>query len=248
MRDIENYADRYVVQGFESYKVQYRRRKILEIIKKYQPKKILEIGCGKDPLFKYIEDIPFTIIEPAREFYEEAMSKITFFCKENIVLYHAFFEDIVDKLFPEYDMIICAGLLHEVEHPDHFINNIVKVCNKNTIVHINVPNANSIHRLLGKEMGILKYVHDMSENNIVLQQNSVFDKNSLNKIVMDNGLEVFEDGAIFMKPFSHIQMYKMMQYGILDEVVLDGLYMLGEHIPEFGSEIYVNCKIKVAEK
>ena len=39
MRDIENYADRYVVQGFESYKVQYRRRKILEIIKKYQPKK-----------------------------------------------------------------------------------------------------------------------------------------------------------------------------------------------------------------
>ena len=36
MRDIENYADRYVVQGFESYKVQYRRRKILEIIKKYQ--------------------------------------------------------------------------------------------------------------------------------------------------------------------------------------------------------------------
>lgn len=47
-----------------------------------------------------------------------------------------------------------------------------------------------------------------------------------------------------MKPFSHNQMYEMMQSAIIDEKVLDGLYRLAEYMPEYGSEIYVNCKLK----
>ena len=52
MRDIEKYTTDYLVQDFEVYQVEYRRRMIAEQIEKYQPQRILEIGCGKEPLFQ----------------------------------------------------------------------------------------------------------------------------------------------------------------------------------------------------
>ena len=36
----------------------------------------------------------------------------------------------------------------------------------------------------------------------------------------------------------------MMEKEILNESVLDGLYHLTKYMPEFGSEIYVNCKLR----
>lgn len=51
MRDIDKYTQEYSKAGFEKYQVAYRRRKLLEIINKYLPQRILEIGCGMEPLF-----------------------------------------------------------------------------------------------------------------------------------------------------------------------------------------------------
>ena len=46
-----------------------------------------------------------------------------------------------------------------------------------------------------------------------------------------------------MKPFSHKQMYQMLEMGIIDQTVLEGLYLMGEELPEYGSELYLNCRI-----
>lgn len=54
MRDINDYTKNYNIASFEDYKVIYRRKKVLEIMQKYKPKRILEIGCGMEPLFNYI--------------------------------------------------------------------------------------------------------------------------------------------------------------------------------------------------
>lgn len=246
MRDINDYAIKYSAQGFEKYKVLYRRKNLLEIIEKYQPKNILEIGCGYEPLFLYLRNTDFTIVEPAGEFYNHAKELIGE--RKGINLIQGFFEEVAPSLASQYDMIVCAGLLHEVELPQKLVNAIVPICNENTIVYIEVPNANSMHRLLGKEMGILADVHDFSQRNIEYQQNSVFDSNSLKAIVTECGLETVESGSLFIKPFSHAQMYEMLAAGIINEDVLDGLYELGKVMPEFGSEIYVNCKLSGGNK
>lgn len=51
MRDIDKYAEDYVKGDFEIYQVKYRRKMVLEQIAKYKPRKVLEIGCGMEPLF-----------------------------------------------------------------------------------------------------------------------------------------------------------------------------------------------------
>lgn len=245
MRDIESYSQKYLEPGFERYKVLYRRKKIEEIIRFYHPQSILEIGCGLHPLFQYIEKIRFTVVEPSDEFFENAQKMVD--DKNRIHILQGFFEDVAEKLSDEYDMIICSSLLHEVEEPTSLLKAIAHVCRKDTIVHINVPNANSMHRLLGKEMGILRNVTDMTQNNIDFQQNNVFDKISLCGLIERNGFQILEEGSYFIKPFSHKQMELMLEKKIIDEEVLDGLYRIGKYMPEFASEIYVNCKVKSVE-
>lgn len=244
MRNIKSYSEKYLIPGFEKYKVLYRRKKVMEIIKKYSPKKILEIGCGNDPLFQYIEDISFTVVEPAENFYNHAVRINK--ANGNVIL-NGFFEDVSGQLSDKYDMIICSSLLHEVEKPDELLKAIANVCNEDTVVHINVPNAHSMHRLLGKEMGILADIHDMSRNNLDFQQNNVFDMDSLQQILCDNGFKIIDCGGYFVKPFSHEQMQAMLDSGIIDEKTLDGLYELTKFMPEFASEIYANCKLNNGE-
>ncbi len=242
-RDINDYEKKYLKNEFEQYKVVYRRRKIVEIAEQYCAKNILEIGCGLEPLFCYLNGETFVVVEPAAQMYENAKTLSQQY--ENVVCIKGFFEEEVSNLPNVYfDMVICSSLLHEVKEPLKLLMAIKRACNRETIVHINVPNMNSIHRLLGMEMNIIADKFEASENNKKFQQNTNFDINKLKSMVEDSGLKVIEDGSYFVKPFSHKQMNAMMQQHIIDEKVLDGLYKITKYMPQFGSEIYVNCKVE----
>lgn len=249
MRDISNYEKNYIdmSESFEKYKVKYRRKKIIEQIEYYTPTKILEIGCGLEPLFSFVPNKKFTVVEPSVEFYENAKEMKEKMAYDNVTCINGFFEDVVDKLADAeqtYDMIICSSLLHEVTIPEMLLSAITKVCYVDSIVHINVPNACSLHRLIGTESGILTNVFDQTYNNKLFQQNQNFDMESLKKITDACNMVVIDEGSYFLKPFSHKQMAAMLDKNILDEKILDALYTVTRHMPEFGSEIYVNCKIK----
>ncbi len=242
MRDIEAYANQYSLESFEPIKVRFRRNKILQIIQDYSSRNILEIGCGLEPLFLFDDNLErnWTVVEPSKIFFEKAMELSRNYA--NVKCIQGFFEKVSDALCDDYDMIVCSGLLHEVEAPVELVKSLVTCCNEKTIVHLNVPNANSFHRLLGVEMGIIAEKHDLTENNILAQQNSVFDMDSLKNIVNNNGLKVIGEGCFFIKPFSHSQMLKMVKTGIIGEKELEGLNKLSDKMPEYGSEIYVNCR------
>ena len=92
-------------------------------------------------------------------------------------------------------------------------------------------------------MKLLDDVHDFSERNRQLQQHRVFDMKSLIAEVENAGFSVCESGSYFLKPFTHAQMFRMMEDHIIGEEVLDGLYAITDSLQEYGSEIYVNAKL-----
>ena len=110
----------------------------------------------------------------------------------------------------------------------------------NGIIHINVPNAFSLHRQLAYEMGMIESVYQFSQSNKDFLQFHVFDKESLRKLVVSNGLEVIEEGGYFIKPFTHQQMEGIVD--IVGNQVLEGLWKLGRKYPELASEIFVNVR------
>ena len=62
MRDISSYEVEYNKEICESIQVQYRKKIIIEQIKKYNHGSILEIGCGNSPLFDDFFDYNYIAI------------------------------------------------------------------------------------------------------------------------------------------------------------------------------------------
>lgn len=73
MRDINEYQVAYQASDFEPYMAYFRKKKILQIIGQYPHKKILEIGCGMDPFFNYVDFDEYVFYEPANDFYNNAI-------------------------------------------------------------------------------------------------------------------------------------------------------------------------------
>ena len=148
----------------------------------------------------------------------------------------------IKEILPHIDIIVISSLLHEVESPVQFLNSIKAICTDKTIVHINVPNANSLHRLLALEAGLIKEEHELSEQNVKLQQHTVFDMKMLCKMVRDAGFEIVDKGSYFIKPFTHQQMQCCLEENIIDDRILEGFKKLIKYMPEYGAEIYVDVK------
>lgn len=245
-RDIFDYTAEYLKSPFLKENNWYRRRAIIRELKKYNHARVLEIGCGGFPLISFIDSNEYdfwTIVEPSRVFIDVVRRYIDAnYLHAKVHLICDLFENVI--LNDEYDFVICSSLLHEVNDPQMLLECILKTCGNNTIVHINVPNANSIHRLIAYYGGKIHDIHTLSDRNTTLQQRTVYDIKSLSDELENMGFEIIDQGSFFIKPFTHAQMGKMVESGIVDESVMEGLWGLAHTLPEYGSEIFVNARRK----
>ncbi len=243
MRDIEKYREDYLANGFSLVHAKYRKKKVTEIIKRVNHKRIVEIGIGANPLFEVVDDYDqYFFFEPANGFFQDAMDIIG---DRNIKGFHSLFYADEEVIEAKPDLIICSSCLYEQEEPEAMLRDIKKMATEETIIHINVPNARSLHRLLAMEMGLIDDLFVLSDRNKLLQSHMVFDLDLLQEMMEKEGFTVIERGSYYFRPFTYDQMAAMIEAGILDEATLDGFYGLSKYIPDYGSEIYVNCKLKL---
>lgn len=245
---IAQYEDRYLADyGFEAVMVAARQRLVLEVLGKIRPQVVLEAGCGLDMLASraHKAGLPieqWVIVEPSERFC--AAARALKMGKTRVDVIHGFLEDATEAIRQRCirapDIIICSGLLNEVEEPEKFLKVARGLLGPSGTVHVNVPNAHSFHRRLARGMGIIQAENQLTERNVKLAQYRVFDFDSLIGLVQDAGFRVVEQGGYFVKPFTHAQMESMAN--VLSDEILDGLWKLGRAIPELASEIYVNLE------
>lgn len=245
MRDLDKYQADYAGLPFEPQQALYRKRKMVEHLRRHQAKRILEVGCGLDPLCTHYSEFEVLhIVEPSRVFFDAAANK----CKElrGVQLHPGTLEQNVAQLANErFDFVLLGSLLHEVENPRAILADVRRLCRENTIVQVIVPNAKSLHRLLAVEMGLIDSAYSLSSMQNLLQQQRNFDLERLTGLMASCDFSVFESGTFFIKPFTHAQMAELMERGFLTTQMLEGLYALGKYLPEFGSEIFVNARANI---
>lgn len=247
MRDIKDYTDKYVDEPFESTIVEIRKRTVIEQCNKYRHDNILEIGCGMNPFFNDFKDYKRMVIaEPGDAFADNAEG----IAKEeslDVNIVRGFLENVTDEISAldfDLDFIILSSVLHELDDPQKMLGAIRSLCARDTVVHINVPNANSLHRLIAIEAGLIKDVHEQSAQMQKMQRRRTYDMELLKKEVEEAGFEILDEGSYFVKPFTHAQMQKCMDAGIIDDKVILGLERLIKYMPEYGAGIYVNASVK----
>jgi ubiquinone/menaquinone biosynthesis C-methylase UbiE len=245
-RDLIDYQSHYANQPYEKYQVYFRKTKLKEIMKSVTHNNLLEVGCGLESIFLDIDDFDkITVIEPSDLFYEKALVDRKSKKDKDIHIIKGYLEESISELKNNlYDFILVSSLLHEIPNVDLFLNSIYSLANKDTIIHVNVPNADSFHRVLALEMGLIKSQFEKSENNIEFQQNTVFDIKLLKDTFINAGFEVIDEGSYSVKPFTHLQMQNLIDGGYIDLDILWGLYKMEKYMPGLGSEIYINVKIK----
>lgn len=247
MRDISQYETDYTNysdmsnQFEDAYQVKYRQINVKKQIEKYAHGSILEIGCGMNTQANVLENIEkYTIVEPAKMFTEKAQKDLE--GKQVIILEGLFEEKIRELQKTPYEFVIIGSLLQELENVDSFLEQVKKVCNSKTVIHVNVPNAKSFHRLLAIESGIIDNAKEMSERNITLQQNEIFDLTSLRELILKCDGDILDSGSYFVKPFTHLQMMRCLDSGIINDNIVEGFNRMIKYMPELGSEIYVNFR------
>jgi hypothetical protein len=243
---INQYQETYRSQyGFEAEMVKYRRKFVMERLCVIRPKVVLEVGCGAELLYQHYLQIAgeaerWVIVEPASEFHAVAAASGL----PNLLALQGFLEDSADRLrecLPTPpDMIIISSVLHEVESPVELLDAAKRLMGEQSVLHLNVPNATSFHRMLAKSMGLIDDVKTLSARNLDLLQHRVYDAGSLRRDVESAGLAVVSEGGYLVKPFTHAQMQAISP--VLGETVLDGLYQLGKAHPELASEIYLEAR------
>lgn len=243
MRDLGDYSRKYKSEPGEYYQALYRKRAVLAQVKKHSHQHILEVGCGLDPIFNHTNDYQdMTVVEPSVDFYRIALKSVNYY--NNVYLYNMTVEEFSETYKKDecYDFIIVSSLLHEVEKPDALLQSVKALCDSNTVVHINVPNANSFHRIIAAEMGLISNEYELSEQQIMMQRKRVYDMKTLKEIVCKNGFQILEDGGYMSKFLTGAQMDNAINCNIVNKDIYDGLYELGKRFPNNGSEIYVNIR------
>jgi SAM-dependent methyltransferase len=242
VRDLADYERAYAASDFEAVQARLRKRQLLSTLQAWRPRRILEVGCGDDPLFAHWQGFErCVVVEPGASFARAARRAAQNDPRVRIV--QAPMEDAAPSLRSEnFDAVIASGLLHEVPDAAALMHALAVQCAPHTRVHVNVPNARSLHRLLALEMGLISDLFERSDNQRRLQQPRTFDLDSLGALCREAGFEVIEHGSYFIKPFTHVQMARLQSIDLLDERMLDGLWSLEKHLPGLGSEVFVHLR------
>lgn len=238
-RDLADYAQAYADSPFEATQARIRKRRILELLDRLKPRRVLEVGCGLDTLARHWRGASrFTIVEPAPMFAEAARRATAGQAEVEVV--EATLEGA--GLAGEYDVVLLSGLLHEVTDCGGLLDTARGLCATDGLMHANVPNARSFHRILALEMGLIDELEAISDRQRVLQQTRVFSLDTLAALLGEHGFTPVERGSYFIKPFTHGQMARLQDAGILSEQMIEGLDRMSAWLPEYGSEIFINAR------
>ncbi len=214
--------------GFERRLIEFDLAVILE---KLKGERILEMGCSNGVMTRALSNLPVSldVVEGSKSYIDYVRKKVN----KNVRFFHSLFEDFTPQ--GKYDAIIMASVLEHVDHPVKILRKVHSWLVSNGQLHIVVPNAYSIHRLIGVKMGIIKRPTELGQKDIEIGHKRVFTPKSLDRTIEVSGWKILEREGIFVKPLPNDQMETWPEY------VLEPLLKIGKHVPEMCVHLYRNC-------
>lgn len=216
-------------------------QRIVKIIKSKNLKSCLSLGIGHKIVSKIIISNlgnfldRYTIIEGSQEIIKEFKDEVKL--PSNLSLVNSLFEEF--ETGEKFDAIEMGFILEHVDNPLPLIKRYLKFLKPKGLFFIAVPNARSLHRLIGNKAGMLDNLYKLSKDDIKLGHKKYFDKESLTKLIIESGLKIVNTEGIFLKPFSTSQLESLH----LSPEVLNALFSMAEEYSEISNAIYVEATL-----
>jgi len=202
---------------------------------------ILSLGIGHQVVCNGIISLikkglinTYDIVEGAETIIAEFKNK--YGDNSNINLYHSYFENFTtDK---KYDAIEMGFVLEHVDDPKLIVSKFSKFLNENGVIFISVPNARSLHRLIGYHAGLLSDLYKLSEYDLQLGHKRYFDLEKIENLITSCGIKIITKKGLMLKPITGDQ---IKQLG-WNKNIISSLMIIGENYPEISNCIYIECQ------
>lgn len=110
----------------------------------------------------------------------------------------AYFEDYTpDETF---DVIVMGFILEHVEDPDLILERYRRFLKPGGKMYVAVPNAKSMNRRLGLELGLIDDIYSLNANDIALGHVRQYCRDTLTDAVRRAGYRITHEEGIYLKP------------------------------------------------
>jgi trans-aconitate methyltransferase len=208
----------------------YHTKKLhLEVMRQFiRGRHMLEMGCATGELTSLLIDSAerYDVVEGSSKNIEITKGRVPqarYFC--------ALWEEF--KPADRYSDIVVNCALEHVEDPVGTLVRAKQWLEPGGVVHVVVPNADSLHRLVGVEMGIIESRTTLSASDVRIGHRRVYDLDHLLGDIRSAGLEPVHWQGIFLKVVSNHQMLGW------DPALIHALHRVGQRFPSFCAELYV---------
>ncbi len=163
---------------------------------------ILDIGCGTGRISKHFNDNDIHLVDISLKYLNEAKKNIP-----SAKIYHNKFLDI--EFEHCFDNIFAFNNIQEQEELEKFFSKAVSLLNKNGMLFVSYPNANSLHRIVGILNKHLKSIEEISNKSKNLGTVQMISSEIIENLSVKFNLEIVLKKGFCLKPYTNEIMEKL---------------------------------------
>ena len=238
--DLDKQGEDYSKEKSVNYSAYIYPYRYKIVRKRMSGPKVLELGIGNADVTSLLsgnEGFEITSVDGSQLVLNNATNKVPH--PERVTFVHSYFEDF--ETHGTFDDILMTNILEHVDDPVELIKRIKNYLKPDTgRLHITVPNAMSLHRMLGKEMGMLLDETALNVHDIQVGHQRVYTTKLMSEHINKAGLKIVDKDGVILKALSNVQINALIDtHG---QKLVDGLFAVGSRLPEYAAEIYFCCK------
>jgi SAM-dependent methyltransferase len=215
-------------------------KKICNAIRDNNAKSVLSLGIGHKVVNEIITNEfnhgleSYSILEGSVNIINEFAKAYTGY-EEKLELVHTYFEEY--ETTKQFDVIEMGFVLEHVDDPFFILKKYKKYLKDKGVIFIAVPNARSLHRLIGFEAGLTDDIYKLSEYDINLGHKRYFDLDMLSKMVIDSGYKIIKSSGLLLKPITTSQIAQLNW----QSNIINALLKIGDDYPEISNGILIEA-------
>jgi HAD superfamily hydrolase (TIGR01549 family) len=212
-------------EGFNGRLTRYRARAIREMVP--AGGSLLELGCGTGALAAELAGhfSAMTVVEGSESCIRTARERLPAGsrCIRSLV------ENL--RLDGSFSCVLASGLLEHVAEPVGVIRSASGWLEADGVAVFLVPNARSLHRRIGVQMGLLSRLDELQAHDHDVGHRRYYTREALRSDIETAGLEVIRESGVYLKPLANHQMEGW------DEALADAFDRVGRELPDWCAEL-----------
>ena len=176
----------------------------------------------------------YVIVEGSQDIIDLLRRELTL--PPQVQLERAYFEEF--ETDQRFDVIEMGFVLEHVLDPALVVRRFSRFLAPGGRLMVSVPNAHSLHRLVGHAAGLLPEVHELSQADLALGHRRYFDPESIAALLAGCGLEVVERAGLMLKPLTTAQLASLK----LEAKVVEAMDEVGFGLPELCNAIFLEAR------